>query len=98
MKAKIIREDIEISPSAVLTEEEQAQTVDRIVWRNGEDTPATFWRLGAIVERPDSYMLCRLGVAEPADEECQRRAGMTPQQYRDAQHASRRLEIGRAHV
>lgn len=94
MQARIIRDDIEVSPSAELTEAEQAQTVERIVWRNGRNQHATFWRLGAILERPDSYMLVRLGVAEPADEECQIAASMTTAQRAAAQHASRRLAAG----
>ena len=94
MQAKIIRDDIEVSPSAELTEAEQALTVERIVWRNGRNQPATFWRQGAILTRPDSYMLVRLGVAEPADEECQMAASMTSAQRAAAQHASRRLAAG----
>ena len=63
MQARIIRDDIEVSPSADLSEAEQLQTVERIVWRNGADTPATFFKLGAILDRPDSFMLVRLGIA-----------------------------------
>ena len=94
MQAKIIRDDLEVSPSAVLTDEEKSQTVERIVWRNGADTPATFWKLGAILTRPDSYMLVRLGVAEPADDECRIAASMTGAQREAAQHAARRLSAG----
>lgn len=94
MKARIIREDMEISPSADLSDSELAQTVERIVWRNNDNQPARFWRLGAIVERDDSHLLVELGVAEPADEECERAAGMTPDERRAAQHAARRLSAG----
>ena len=94
MKARIIRDDLEVSPSAVLSEEEQAQTVERVVWRNGSNQTATFWQQGAILSRPDSYMLVRMGVAEPADEECEQYAGMTGQQRQQAQHAARRLSAG----
>jgi hypothetical protein len=94
MQAKIIRDDIEVSPSAELTEAEQALTVERIVWRNGRNQPATFWRQGAILERPDSYILVRMGVAEPADEECRIAASMNAAQRAEAQHAARRLSAG----
>ena len=38
MQAKLLRDDIEVSPSAVLSEEEQAQTVERVILRNGQKT------------------------------------------------------------
>ena len=94
MKARIIRDDLEVSPSAVLSEGEQLQTVERVVWRNGANQTALFWELGAILERPDCYMLVRMGVAEPADEECEQWAGMNGQQRQQAQHAARRLSAG----
>ena len=94
MQARIIRDDIEVSPSADLSEAEQAQTVERIVWRNGADRPVTFFKLGAILDRPDSFMLVRLGIAEPADEECRLAASMTTAQRQQAQHASKRLAAG----
>jgi hypothetical protein len=94
MQARIIRDDIEVSPSAVLSEDEQIQTVERTVWRNGANQTATFWELGAILERPDSYMLVRMGVAEPADEECRIAASMNAAQRAEAQHAARRLSAG----
>ena len=94
MKARIIRDDLEVSPSAELSEDEQLQTVERTVWRNGANQTATFWERGAILQRPDCYMLVRMGVAEPADEECEQWAGMTGQQRQQAQHAARRLSAG----
>jgi hypothetical protein len=94
MQARIIREDIEISPSAVLSDDERAQTVTRDTWRNGMMEPVQFWQLGAVVSRPDSYMLVRMGVAESHDEECLQRAAMTPEQARQAQHAARRVTAG----
>ena len=94
MQTRIIRDDIEVSPSAVLSEHEQIQTVERTVWRNGANQRATFWELGAILERPDSYMLVRMGVAEPADEECRIAASMNAAQRAEAQHAARRLSAG----
>ena len=94
MQARIIRDDIEVSPSADLSEAEKSQTVERIVWRNGADTPVTFFKPGAILDRPDSFMLVRLGIAEPADEQCRLAASMTTAQRQQAQHASKRLAAG----
>jgi hypothetical protein len=94
MKAKIIVDDLEISPSAVLTEAEEAQTVERLVWRNGADTLAKFWRRGAILERSDSFLLVQMGKAEAVDEECRMAVAMTSAQLAEAQHAARRLAAG----
>lgn len=94
MQARIIRDDIEVSPSAVLSEEERTQTVERSVLRNGIKQPVTFWRLGAILGRDDCYKLVKMGVAEAADEECEQAVSMTTQQLRQAQHAARRLSAG----
>lgn len=33
---------------------------------------------GTIIDHPDAWKLVRLGVAEPADVECRKKAGMTP--------------------
>lgn len=94
MQAKIIREDIEVSPSAVLSNDEQSQTVTRETWRNGQMEPVQFWTLGAILSRPDSYLLVQMGIAEPADDECRQWAGMTSAQMAQAQHAARRVTAG----
>jgi hypothetical protein len=94
MKAKIIVDDLEVSPSAVLTEDEQLQTVDRVVWRNGADTAVTFWERGAILDRPDCFMLVQMGKADAADDECKLAVSMTSAQLAQAQHAARRLAAG----
>jgi hypothetical protein len=87
MKAKLLRDDIEVSPSAVLSEEEQAQTVERVIPRNGQRRPVTFWKQGAILDRPDSFMLVRMGIAEAVDDECKQRASMSAAEFAKAQHA-----------
>jgi hypothetical protein len=90
----IIRDDIEISPSAVLSDDEQAQTIMVDTWRNGRMEPVQFWSLGAIVSRPDSYLLVQMGIAEPADNECREWAAMTSAQMAQAQHAALRVTAG----
>ena len=94
MKAMIIRDDIEVSPSVVLSEEEQAQTVERPVMRNGAKQSVRFFRQGATLDRDDCYKLVRMGIAEPVDEECRQAAAMNGEQLRQAQHAARRLSAG----
>jgi hypothetical protein len=56
--------------------------------------PCHYWDRGAIIDDPDAWKLVRFGVAEPADEECREKAGMTPEQMQVAQHAARRLNAG----
>lgn len=49
---------------------------------------------GTIIEHPDAYRLVRLGAAEPADEECQRAASVSPIQFQRAVAAQRRAAAG----
>jgi hypothetical protein len=94
MQARILRDDLEVSPSVELSPEEQAQTVERQVLRNGAKQSATFWKQGAVLTRPDSFMLVRMGIAEAVDDECKQRASMWADQFRAAQHAYARLNAG----
>jgi len=93
MKCRIIREDVEVNV-AVLPEELRDQTVSLEVWRNGEMHPATFWKLGGIIAHPEAYLMVRQGCAEPADDECTKRAARTSEQQRAAQYAYERLSRG----
>lgn len=49
---------------------------------------------GTVIEHPDAYKLVRLGVATAADEECERKAGMTPQRMAAAVEYMDKLESG----
>jgi hypothetical protein len=49
---------------------------------------------GTVIDHPDAYLLVQLGCAVPADEECQKRHGRTPDQLAAAQHAYRRVSAG----
>jgi hypothetical protein len=91
MKAKIIVDHLEISPTGILTDAERDQTVVREVWRNGKMEPATFWKLGAIVTQPDCWQLVVGMLAEAADDECAEMSVMTTEQKREAQRARDRL-------
>jgi hypothetical protein len=66
----------------------------RLVKRNGAQQAAVFWKNGAIMDYPDSFMLVRMGAAIPADNACAERAGMTPEQMAVAKHAYGRLVAG----
>ena len=60
------------------------------------DQLKTVAEAGTIIDHPKAYMLVRLGVAEPADDECRLRADFTDTQIADAQIASERIENAQA--
>lgn len=49
---------------------------------------------GTITDHPDAYKLVQQGCAEPADEECAKRAGITEAQWKKAVYAYQRLARG----
>jgi hypothetical protein len=93
VKCRVIRDDLEASEPD-LTEEMKTQVCTRDVMRNGEIQPRTFWRHGAIIDHPQAYMLVRQGCAEPADDDCAKRAARSPKQQAEAQYAYERLAKG----
>lgn len=66
----------------------------RLEKRNGYQRAVPYFKVGAVLEGRDAFMLVRNGEAIPADEACAERAGMTPEQMQAAQHANRRLLSG----
>ena len=50
--------------------------------------------IGTILDGPNSWKLVRMGVAEPADDECKLAANMTPEQMKRAQHAQKKVSRG----
>lgn len=54
---------------------------ERLECRNGR----YFWPVGTVEEHPRAYMLVRMGVAEPEDDECRLRAAMTTGEMKLAQ-------------
>lgn len=58
------------------------------------DFPDGIKPAGTVIDHPDAYKLVQIGCAEPADEECQRRHGRTPEQLAAARHAYRRVSAG----
>ena len=49
---------------------------------------------GTVIKDPKAYMLVRMGIAIPADDECRERAGMTEEKMKAAIHAQRRTAAG----
>jgi hypothetical protein len=49
---------------------------------------------GTELDLPEAWQIVRRGAAAPADEECQRAAGMNPQQLEAAQRAQGRARLG----
>lgn len=93
MQAKIIRDDVEVNLSA--TPAEYAGRYEfREVMRSGELVQRPFWKVGAVIEHPQSFRLVQQGCAVAADEECAKRANRSPQQIEAAQHAYERLNKG----
>ena len=91
MKAKLLRDDMEYSGPE---EECRDDTHEVEVIKNHSPTKIRCWKKGAVVNHPMSYRLVRQGICEPADEECQIKANMTPARMESAQHAYERLERG----
>ncbi len=54
-------------------------------------------KAGTTINQPDSYRLVQMGVAMPADEECEKAANRTPEQLKAAQYAAERLARGIDH-
>jgi hypothetical protein len=50
--------------------------------------------VGTVIEHPDAYRLVRHGCAEPADEECEQAADMTPEALAKAQAAYPKIAAG----
>jgi hypothetical protein len=94
VKAKVIRTDLEVSPSdSHLVGDDIAHWLP--VYRNHSQTVARFFKEGAIIEHPKAFRLVQEGCAVPADEECRQECrvrGMTDARMAAAQHAYERLK------
>ena len=58
------------------------------------ERPGEIMPTGTEIDHADAWMLVRLGCAEPHDEECSRRAAMTPEKMEAARRAYDRKEAG----
>lgn len=59
-----------------------------------EEFPDGTRMAGTILDDPEAFWLVLNGCAEPADEECRKRAGMTPEQVSRAHQAYLMLDAG----
>ncbi len=82
MKAEYIKPNVLVNPRSPKPPADKVETR-----ANG----TTVWKVGAIVSHPHAYRLVQMGVAVPADDECIRRANMTPHQMAEAQFAQEAL-------
>lgn len=94
-KCTIIRDDLEVS----LTEVHRlGGPMDAVVFkevkRNGRMQQVPFWKKGATLETTEAYRLVQMGVAEPADEECEKLACRTPEELNLAKRAYERVSRG----
>lgn len=60
----------------------------------GPDLDGTWAEPGTIIEHRDAWRLVRLGAALPADEDCQRKAGMGSRELAEATMAAERISKG----
>ena len=89
MKARIVQNDVQCSAGIP---RDTPQTSVRAA--SPGRRPLHYWDCGAVIEHPDAWKLVNMGVAEPADDECRAKCGMTAEQMQAAQHAARRLSAG----
>ncbi len=67
-----------------------------------EDTPAAptlppnkdILPAGTIIDNPNAYLLVQIGMAEAADEECEKKANRTPAQLNQARYEYSRTKKG----
>lgn len=91
MKARFLRDDLEYKgPDGGY----QDATYLRDVVKNKSKMKVLCWKKGAVVEDPKAFRLVQFGVAEPADGECEKRAGMTPEKMTESAYAYERLARG----
>lgn len=68
--------------------------IDRRTPYRSDEFPDGVVPAGSVIDHPKAYMLVRMGVAEPADDECRLRAGLSESKMFAAQHAARRTRAG----
>ncbi len=93
MKCEIVRDDLECSLPHMPPGHE-AQWEYRSVMRNRRMQDVPFFKRGAILEEKNCFMLVEMGCAVPADDECAKACGMTPEMIRAAMKAYERLALG----
>jgi hypothetical protein len=93
MKCEIVRDDLECSLQHMPPGHEAAWEY-RSTLRNKRMVDVPFFKRGAILEEKNCFMLVEMGCAIPADEECQKACGMTPEMIRAAMRAQDKVSLG----
>jgi hypothetical protein len=96
MQCKVIRDDLEVSPSAiVIFKASQLEQVEfREILRNRRMVKVPFFKCGAVIKDEKAFRLVQLGYAIPDDDECREAAGMNALQMVAAQKAIERTIRG----
>ena len=93
MKAKIIRDDIEVVLDRVLPHQRE-HVIWKTLMRNGKKRLVPHWKQGASMEDENAHWWVRMGFALPDDDECRERAGMTDESLDAAKKAYSRAAAG----
>lgn len=91
MKGRMLRHDLEFAGNSK-PNPESVHLVQQ--YRNHEMVDVLCWKVGAVIDDPMVFRLVQMGVAEPADNECEKRANMTPAKMAAAIHAYERTNKG----
>lgn len=92
MKARLIRQCERLNPDWSARDAEEAAQAGK-PYTVPHSIPGN---VGDILEGPSVWRLVRHGYAEPADDECQRMAGMTPAQIQQQKAIVDKLENDQA--
>ena len=87
MKARYLRDDIEVG-GLINVSPGNVHFVDK--FRNQSIVPVLCFKVGAIMDIPNAFRYVQMGVCEPADEECEKRANMSPERMAAAIYAYER--------
>ncbi len=90
MKARLIREDLEIGNT--VQNPDSVHLVEKV--RNHEVILVACWKAGAIMDHPNAFRYVQMGVCEAVDDECIKRANMTPKKMAAAVFAYERTNRG----
>ena len=72
----------------------KCRTIRTLATEKRPEFPDGVMPQGTEIDHPDAYMLVRMGVAVPADAECEQAHGCTPERLADAQRVYPRTEAG----
>lgn len=95
MKAKVIRSDFEVGPSAYRLFGEDWVLANSVPHPSGQVTfgrKRRIFKPGTVLSFDKAFRLVQNGVCVPVDQECRQRAGLTEEQMRDRQARYERMQ------